>query len=77
MDVESDWQNTEQRMAMLEAICEYADKYLHEPHRTIFQLRFEEGLKLKDIASRQGMNLKTVFKYLSQSIDEIHKHFTI
>ena len=73
LDVESDWQHAEQRMTMLEAICEYADNYLHEPHRTIFQLRFEEGLKLKDIASQLDMNLKTVFKYLSQSIQSVQK----
>ena len=73
LDTESDWQHSEQRMAMLEAIFEYANNYLHEPHRTIFQLRFEEGLKLKDIAIRLDMNLKTVFKYLSQSIQSIQK----
>ena len=75
MDMESDWQHAEQRMAMLENICDYADNNLHEPHRTIFQLRFEEGLKLKDIASRLDMNLKTVFKYLGQSIQSIQKQF--
>ena len=75
LDAESDWQQAEQRMTMLEAICEYADNYLYEPHRTIFQLRFEEGLKLKDIASRLDMNLKTVFKYLSQSIQSVQKQF--
>ena len=75
MDMESDWQHAEQRMAMLENICDYADNNLHEPHRTIFQLRFEEGLKLKDIASRLDMNLKTVFKYLGQSIQSVQKQF--
>ena len=75
MDVESDWQHAEQRMAMLETICDYADNNLHEPHRTIFQLRFEEGLKLKDIAERLDMNLKTVFKYLGQSIQSVQKQF--
>ena len=75
MDAESDWQHAEYRKAMLEAICDYADNFLHEPHRTIFQLRFEEGLKLKDIASRLDMNLKTVFKYLGQSIQSVQKQF--
>ena len=75
MDVESDWQHADQRMAMLESICDYADNNLQEPHRTIFQLRFEEGLKLKDIASRLDMNLKTVFKYLGQSIQSVQKQF--
>lgn len=75
MDAESDWQHAEYRKTMLEAICDYADNFLHEPHRTIFQLRFEEGLKLKDIAIRLDMNLKTVFKYLGQSIQSVQKQF--
>ena len=37
----------------------------------------KEDLKLKDIASRLGMNLKTVFKYLSQSIACIQKQFRV
>ena len=77
MDVETDWQHVEQRMTTLEAICDYAESHLEEPQLTIFRLRFEEDLKLKDIASRLDMNLKTVFKYLSQSIQSLQKHFRI
>ena len=77
MDIDSDWQHIEQRMETIDAICDYAKNHLQEPHLTIFRLRFEDDMKLKDIADQLGMNLKTVFKYLSQSIDEIHKHFTI
>ena len=75
LDAESDWQQTEQRLATIEAICDYAESHFGEPHLTIFRLRFEEDLKLKDIASRLDMNLKTVFKYLSQSVENIQKHF--
>ena len=77
MDIDSDWQHIEQRMETIDAICDYAENHLQEPHLSIFRLRFEDDMKLKDIANQLGMNLKTVFKYLSQSIDEIHKHFTI
>lgn len=77
LDAESDWQQVEQRMATLEAICDFAESHLEEPHLTIFRLRFQEDLKLKDIASRLDMNLKTVFKYLSQSIQSVQKHFRI
>lgn len=77
MDIDSDWQHIEQRMETIDAICDYAENHLQEPHLTIFRLRFEDDMKLKDIANQLGMNLKTVFKYLSQSINEIHKHFTI
>jgi RNA polymerase sigma factor (sigma-70 family) len=76
-DSDSDWQQAEQRVATLEAICDYAESHLEEPHLTIFRLRFEEDLKLKDIASRLDMNIKTVFKYLSQSIQNVQKQFRI
>jgi DNA-directed RNA polymerase specialized sigma24 family protein len=64
-------------MTTLEAICDFAESHLEEPHLTIFRLRFEEDLKLKDIASRLDMNIKTVFKYLSQSIQNVQKQFRI
>lgn len=75
LDAEADWQQAEQRMVTLQAIIDYAENHLSEPHRTIFRLRFQEDLKLKDIASRLGMNLKTVFKYLSQSIQSVQEQF--
>lgn len=75
IDADFDWQHVEQRIATLDAICDFAESHLKEPHLTIFRLRFEEDLKLKEIASRLDMNLKTVFKYLSQSIQCIQKHF--
>ena len=77
LDAETDWQQVEQRMTTLEAICDFAESHLEEPHLTIFRLRFKEDLKLKDIASQLDMNLKTVFKYLSQSIQSVQKHFRI
>ena len=76
-DAESDWQQVEQRMATVEAIYNFAESHLGEPRLTIFRLRFEEDLKLKDIAGRLDMNLKTVFKNLSQSIQNIQEQFKI
>ena len=65
----------EDRLETLDAVCDFADTHLSEPHRTIFRLRFQEDLTLKDIAKRLDMNLKTVFKYLGQSIEEMQKHY--
>lgn len=75
LEVESDWQHIEERLTLLADIYDYANTHLAEPHRTIFRLRFEEGMKLKEIALQLDMNLKTVFKYLSQSIQDIQKKF--
>ena len=75
IEVETDMQHTEERLETLEAVCDYADSHLTEPHRTIFRLRFNDGLKLKEIAQQLDMNLKTVFKYLSQSIQRVKEQF--
>ena len=75
VEAESDLKHVEERMQMFKSVCDYADTHLSEPRRTIFRLRFEEGLTLKDIAERLDMNLKTVFKYLSQSIQSIQRQF--
>lgn len=73
--VDADRQYDDGRMQTVESIWDYAQSHLQEPHLTIFRLRFEEDLKLKDIASRLDMNLKTVFKYLSQSIQSVQRQF--
>lgn len=75
IEAETDLRFIEERLETLDAVCDYADSHLSEPHRTIFRLRFNEGLTLKDISQRLDMNLKTVFKYLSQSVQEMQKHY--
>lgn len=75
IEAETDLLFVEERLETLDAVCDYADSHLPEPHRTIFRLRFKEDLTLKDISQRLNMNLKTVFKYLSQSIQEMQKHY--
>jgi len=75
IEAETDMQYIEQRTETLEAVCDYADSHLSEPHRTIFRLRFKEGLTLKEIARQLDMNLKTVFKYLGQSICRVQQQF--
>lgn len=75
IDVQTDMRYVEQRLEALHAVCDYADQHLPEPHRSIFRLRFQEGLTLKEIAQQLDMNLKTVFKYLSQSIQNVQKQF--
>lgn len=74
-EAETDLQHIEERMEMLDAICDYAENRLEEPHRTIFRLRFKEGMTLKEIAQQLDMNLKTVFKYLSLSITTVKEQF--
>ncbi|MBO4316628.1 MAG: sigma-70 family RNA polymerase sigma factor [Prevotella sp.] len=75
VEADSDMKYIEERLETLDAVCDYADNHLTEPHRTIFKLRFMEGMTLKDISQQIDMNLKTVFKYLSQSIQNIKEQF--
>ena len=75
IEAETDMQYIEQRTEQIEAVRDYADSHLAEPHRTIFRLRFKDGLTLKEIACQLDMNLKTVFKYLGQSICSVQQQF--
>lgn len=75
IETQSDWHDIEERLQSLDSICHYADCHLKEPHRTIFRLRFNDGMSLKEIAQQLDMNLKTVFKYISQSIQSIQKNY--
>ena len=75
IEAETDMLYIEERTEKLEAICDYADSHLTEPHCTIFRLRFKEGLTLKEISCQMDMNLKTVFKYLSQSVLRVQQQF--
>ena len=75
IEAETDMQYIEQRTETLEAVCDYAESHLAEPHRTIFRLRFRDGLTLKEIALQLDMNLKTVFKYLGQSVSRVQQQF--
>lgn len=75
VEADSDMKYIEERLETLDTVCDYADNHLTEPHRTIFRLRFMEGMTLKDISQQIDMNLKTVFKYLSQSIQNIKEQF--
>jgi RNA polymerase sigma factor (sigma-70 family) len=70
VDGTTDLQPIDQMTEQLDAIQAYAND-LTEPHRSIFHLRFDEGLTLKEIAQRLGMNQNTVYKYLRQSIQQI------
>lgn len=73
IEMESGWQDANDRMEQFDAVCDFAEDHLKEPHRSIFRLRFKEGLKLREIATQLDMNIKTVFKYLSQSVKDIQR----
>jgi len=70
VDDTTDLQPIDQMTEQLDVIQAYANEFT-EPHRSIFHLRFDEDLTLKEIAQRLDMNQNTVYKYLRQSIQQI------
>ena len=70
LDERIDQQPTEMMTERFETIQMYADQ-LTEPYRSVFHLRFDNDLTLKEIASRLNLNQNTVYKYLQRSIQQI------
>ena len=62
-------------MQELEQIHAFVDTQVEEPHKSIFLLRFDEDLTLKEIAARLGLSQSTVYKYLIQCIQRVKIHF--
>jgi len=58
---------------LLDAIQEAANSQLEEPYRSVFRLRFDQDLKLHEIASQLGLNINTVYRYLTQSIHQVRR----
>ena len=72
---EVDLQPIDRQMERIDAIADYVDKSLEEPHRSIFHLRFDEDLTIAEIARRLDLNPNTAYKYLMQSIERIRQYF--
>ena len=75
VDEAVDQQPADSMTERLDIIQTCADE-LDEPHHSIFHLRFDDDLTLKEIAQRLGMNQNTVYKYLQQSIQQIRSKLT-
>ena len=73
---EEDLQPVERQLERLDAIRDYAQSAFKEPRCSVFVLRFDEGLKIQDIAARLGLSVGTVHKYLHQCIQQIRQQFT-
>jgi len=70
-----DSQSVDQQLGELEQIHAFVETQIEEPHRSIFHLRFDEDMTLKEIGSRLGLNINTVYKYLNQCIERIRVQF--
>lgn len=64
-----------QKMERLEEIQRLVADKMDETHRTIFRMRFDDDLTMKEISERTGLAIGTVHKYLNQSILQLKLHF--
>ena len=73
---EEDLQPIDRQIEHLDAIQDYAQSAFKEPHSSVFSLRFDNDLTIQEIASRLGLSVGAVHKYLHQCIQQIRQQFT-
>ena len=59
----------------LNALRDYIDTRLPELSRHILRLRFQQGLKYREIADALQVSEVTVYNHLSQSLKQMKEHF--
>jgi RNA polymerase sigma-70 factor (ECF subfamily) len=67
---------TDDALPELEQIRDYVAQYLTEPHKSVFNMRIDEGLTFREIAERLQININTVYKYFIQCLEQIKDQFT-
>ena len=61
--------------AKLNALRDYIDTHLPELSQKILRLRFQQGLKYREIADALQVSEVTVYNHLSQSLKQMKEHF--
>lgn len=59
----------------LNALRDYIDTHLPELSQKILRLRFQQGLKYREIADALQVSEVTVYNHLSQSLKQMKEHF--
>ena len=60
---------------LLNALRDYIDTRLPELSQKILRLRFQQGLKYREIADALQVSEVTVYNHLSQSLKQMKEHF--
>lgn len=60
---------------MLQELMYYAEHSLAPQTRSVFLLRFREGLKYREIAEQLNVSEVTVYKHLAQALRQLRNHF--
>lgn len=59
----------------LQELMVYAERTLTPQTWNVFLLRFQEGLKYREIATRLSISEITVYKHLTQALRQLRSHF--
>lgn len=59
----------------LQELMAYAEQTLTPLTWRVFQLRFDEGLKYREIATRLSISEVSVYKHLAQALRQLRNHF--
>ncbi len=56
-------------------MIDYAERALPKQTWSVFQLRFDEGLRYCEIAERLGISEGTVYKHLTKALNKLKEKF--
>ena len=59
----------------LQELMAYAEQTLTPQTWQVFLLRFDEGLKYREIAARLSISEVAVYKHLAQALRQLRNHF--
>lgn len=68
-------QEDDTRQEQLEALFRYIDEQLPPLSQQILRLRYQQGLKYREIAEALKVSEVTVYNHLSQSLIQMKEHF--
>jgi RNA polymerase sigma-70 factor (ECF subfamily) len=73
VDLQTEDGQTEQEQ--LDTLHRYIDEHMPEMTQRILRLRYQQGLKYREIADALNISEVTVFNHLSQSLKELKDYF--
>lgn len=73
VDIQTENGQTEQEQ--LDMLHRYIDEHMPEMTQRILRLRYQQGLKYREIADELKVSEVTVFNHLSQSLKELKDYF--
>jgi RNA polymerase sigma-70 factor (ECF subfamily) len=65
----------ESTQEMAKEMIDYAEKAFTKQTWAVFQLRFDEGLKYKEIAEQLRISEVTVYKHLAEALKKLKEKF--